>query len=96
MAYDPPSTIDPDGRVVFDAGSHLHLAAKRPWLLDEIDTILNTVARPDLHVLDPAADRERFYREHLFPGGWLRVVVDFSEEPAWIVTAVVQDNDPRG
>jgi hypothetical protein len=90
-------TIDPDGcRVVFDAGSHLHLAAKRPWLLDEIDTILDAVARPDLHVLDPTSGRERFYRKHPFPGGWLRVVVDFSEEPAWIVTAVVQDNDPRG
>ncbi len=47
MAYDHPSTIDPDERrVVFDAGSHLHLAAKRPWLLDEIDTILDTVAAP--------------------------------------------------
>jgi hypothetical protein len=23
-------------------------------------------------------------------------VIDFSEEPAWIVIAVVQDNDPRG
>ncbi len=92
-----PQTIDPDGRrVVFDAGSHLHLAAKRPWLLDEIDTILDTVAHPDLHVLDPEGDRERYYRENPFPDGWLRVVVDYSEEPAWIVTAVVQDNDPRG
>jgi len=73
MAYDPPSTIDPDGRrVVFDAGSHLHLAAKRPWLLD---TILDTVAHPDLHVLDPVGDRERYYRESPFPDGWLRVVV---------------------
>jgi hypothetical protein len=45
VAYDSPSTIDPDGRrVVFDAGSHLHLAAKRPWLLDDIDAILDTVA----------------------------------------------------
>jgi hypothetical protein len=97
MAYDHPSTIDPDGRrVVFDAGSHLHLAAKRPWLLDDIDAILDTVARPDLHVLDPTGDRERYYRENPFPGGWLRVVVDYGEEPAWIVTAVVQDNDPRG
>jgi hypothetical protein len=96
MAYDHPSTIDPDGRlVVFDAGSHLHLARRRPWLLDDIDLILDTVARPDLHALDPETDRERFYREHPFPDGWLRVVVDFSEEPAWIVTAVVQDNDPR-
>ena len=90
-------TIDPGGRrVVFDAGSHLHLAAKRPWLLDEIDTILDTVAHPDLHVLDPEGDRERYYRENPFPDGWLRVVVDYGEEPAWIVTAVVQDNDPRG
>jgi hypothetical protein len=96
MAYDHPSTIDPDGRlVVFDAGSHLHLARRRPWLLDDIDLILDTVAWPDLYALDPETDRERFYREHPFPDGWLRVVVDFSEEPAWIVTAVVQDNDPR-
>jgi glyoxylase-like metal-dependent hydrolase (beta-lactamase superfamily II) len=54
MTYDPPSTIDPDGRrVVFDTGSHLYLAAKRPWLLDEIDTILDTIAHPDLHVPRP-------------------------------------------
>ncbi len=47
MADDHPSTIDPDGRlVVFDAGSHLHLAeGNRPWLLDHIETILTTVAR---------------------------------------------------
>lgn len=77
MAYDPPSTIDPDGRrVVFDAGSHLHLAAKRPWLLDEIDTILDTVADPDLHVLDPEGDRERHYRENPLSEGWLRAGQD--------------------
>jgi hypothetical protein len=97
MAYDPPSTVDPDGRrVVFDAGSHLHLAAKRGWLLDDIDAILETVARPSFHALDPTGDRERYYREIGVPRGWLRVVVDYGEEPAWIVTAVVQDNDPRG
>jgi hypothetical protein len=64
--------------------------------LRAFDAILDTVARPDLHVLDPIADRERFYSERSSSGTWLRVVVDFSEEPAWIVTAVVQDNDPRG
>jgi hypothetical protein len=46
--------------------------------------------------LGPEGDRERYYREYPFPDGWLRVVVDYSEEPAWIVTAVVQVNDPRG
>ena len=62
-----------------------------------MDVILGTVARPDYRVLDPIADWERFYRrQHIEPGRWLRVVVDFSEDPAWVVTAVVQDNEPRG
>jgi hypothetical protein len=92
-----PNATDPDGRlVVFDAGSSLHLARRRPWLLDHVETILGAVARPDHRAPDPIADRERFYRQHIEPGRWLRVVVDFSEDPAWIVTAVVQDNDPRG
>jgi hypothetical protein len=33
------------------------------------------------------AGRERFYRRHIEPGRWLRVVVDFGEDPAWVVTA---------
>jgi hypothetical protein len=54
-------TTDPDGRtVVFDAGSHLHLARRRPWLLDHIDVILATVARPDHREDDPRPGRERF------------------------------------
>jgi hypothetical protein len=28
-------------------------------------------------------------------GRWLRVVVDFNEDPAWVVTAFVEDQDPR-
>jgi hypothetical protein len=97
VAVQHPKTTDPDGRiVVFDAGSRLHLMRRRPSLLDHIDVILGTVARPDLHVLDPIGGRERFYRRHVEPGRWLRVVVDFNEDPAWIVTVVVQDNDPRG
>ena len=97
MAVGHPQTTDPDGRlVVFDAGSSLHLARRRPWLLDHVEVILGAVARPDYRALDLIAARERFYRQHIEPGRWLRVVVDFSEDPAWIVTAVVQDNDPRG
>jgi hypothetical protein len=30
------------------------------------------------------------------PGqGWLRVVVDFSESPAFVVTAFIQDHEPE-
>lgn len=89
-------TVDPDGReVVFDAGSHQHLARRRPWLLDHVDVILGAVARPDHRVADTTAGRERFYRQHIEPGRWLRVVVDYGQDPAWVVTAVVQANDPR-
>jgi hypothetical protein len=88
---------DPDGRtVVFDVGSHLHLAERRPRFLDHVDVILGTVERPDHRGDDRVAGRERFYRAD-FPvrGRWLRVVVDFNDEPGWIVTALDQDNDPR-
>ena len=38
-------TRDPDGRVVvFDAGSQLHLALRRPWLLDHLDAIMATIS----------------------------------------------------
>jgi hypothetical protein len=92
-----PSTHDPDGRlVVFDMGTRLHLALGRPKLMGKVDLILGTVAHPDHRVDDPIAGREQFYRRDLDPRRWLRVVVDFSEDPAWVVTALVQENRPRG
>jgi hypothetical protein len=92
------TAIDPDGRrVVFDAGSHLHLArGRRAWLLDHMETILTTVARPDYRDDDPRPGRERFYRQNAIePGRWMRVVLDFNDEPGWVVTVLVQDDDPR-
>lgn len=53
-------------------------------------------AHPDHRAHDPLAGRERFYRRDLDPRRWLRVVVDFNDEPAWVVTALVQENQPRG
>lgn len=89
--------IDPDGReVVFDAGTELHLALNHPWSLSIVDLILQTVEHPDFHEEDPIGGRERFYRRHVLdPWRWLRVVVDFGDHPAWIVTAFEQDIDPR-
>ena len=89
---------DPDGRdVVFDAGSHLHLAeGRRPWLLDHLDVMLGAIERPDYREQDSLPGRERFYRAD-FPdaGRWLRVIVDFNGSPAWVVTALTEDSDPR-
>jgi hypothetical protein len=94
----PPTVRDPDGRtVVFDAGSHLHLVRRlRGALLDHIDDILGAVRSPDFRENDPVFGRERFYRmDFMITGRWLRVVVDFSEDPGWVVTAFVEDRDPR-
>ena len=88
--------MDPDGRaVVFDAGSYLHVARRRPALLEHLDAVLATIANPDFRALDPIPGRERYYRQHLDASRWLRVVVDFGSEPAWVVTVTVQDSDPR-
>lgn len=58
VSFEHPTTIDPDGRtVVFDISSRLHLEERRPWLLNHIDLILETVARPDHRVLDPIPRR---------------------------------------
>jgi hypothetical protein len=94
----PPRVRDPAGReVVFDAGSHLHLYARiRKPLLDQVDVILGAIAQPDFREDDPVPGRERFYRADFpAPGTWLRVVVDFNEVPAPVITAFIDEIDPR-
>ena len=87
---------EPNGRqVVFDAGSHLHLARRRPWMLERLEASRLAVLAPDVHDDDPVPLRERYYRQHLDSSRWLRVVVDFGSEPAWVVNVTVQDSDPR-
>jgi hypothetical protein len=50
---------------------------------------------PDYRQEDPGTGRERFHRQNVVkPGRWLRVV-RLNNVPAWIVTVLVQDNDPR-
>lgn len=83
--------------MVFDAGAHLHLVSRlRGELLGRVDDILGTVRSPDFREDDPLPGRERFYRmDFTAAGRWLRVVVDFNEDPGWVVTAFVEDEDPR-
>lgn len=81
--------------VVLDERTLGHLRRQRPGMLEHLDAILATVARPDARESDPRPGRERFYRQDLDPGRWLRVVVDFNASPAVVVTAFVQHNHPR-
>jgi hypothetical protein len=90
--------VDPDGReVVFDFESWLHLAVgDHPWTLDHVDSILAAVTLPRHREDDPTAGRERFYAQHLLlRNRWLRVIVDYTEDPARVVTALVQRWDPH-
>lgn len=59
-----------------------------------VGAILDAIERPDLREDDPAPGRERFYRRDLDPSRWLRVVVDFNDSSAFVVTAFVQHNMP--
>lgn len=81
--------------MVFDRGTRLHLLVARPALADEVALVLNVVEHPDHREDDPRAGRERFYRADLDGRRWLRVVVDFNDVPAWVVTAFVQEYPPR-
>ena len=94
---DPHETLDPDGRrVMFDERTESHLARRRPQMLIHKSAILDAVARPDTREHDPAPGRERFYRRDLDALRWLRVVVDFTESPGFVVTAFSQDHKPEG
>ena len=96
MPAERREATDPDGRlVVFDERTEGHLARRRPQMLVHAGAILDAVSRPDAREEDPGPGRERFYRRDLDPRRWLRVVVDFNEVPAFVVTAFVQDHEPR-
>jgi len=95
VTTDPYEATDPDGRlVVLDQRTLDHLARRRPQMLAHVNAILDAIHRPDLREDDPEPGRERFYRRDLDPRRWLRVVVDFSGSPAFVVTAFVQDTEP--
>lgn len=81
---------------MIDARTLGHLARRRPEMALHVGAILAAVERPDLREDDPVPGRERFYRRDLDPHRWLRVVVDFNDSPAFVVTAFVQSNQPGG
>lgn len=96
MSFDPISTLDPDGRLVtLDERTIGHLRSRRPQLAQHTAAILDAVSLPDWREEDPSPGRERFYRRDLDPQRWLRVVVDFSVSPAFVVTAFIQDHPPE-
>ena len=95
MSSERHEATDPDGRlVILDERTMRHLQGRRPQMLHHVAAILDAVSGPDHREDDPVRGRGRFYRRDLDPSRWLRVVVDFNESPAFVVTAFVQDHAP--
>jgi hypothetical protein len=55
---------------------------------------METITHPDERQPDPRSGRERYYGRDRGPGRWLRVIVDLSDDPGWIVTAFGHSEAP--
>lgn len=49
--------------------------------------IMLTATAPEIALDDPRPGRMRHFRAKLGPSQWLRVIVDFTQQPPRIVTA---------
>ena len=89
-------TTDPDERrVILDADGLRHVIQNHGELAGSERAIMDTVSMPDHRDQDPTfASRERFYRRDLGPSRWLAVVVDYSTDPAVVITAFGRRADP--
>ena len=87
--------VEPGGRtVVLRDEQWAHIRDEHPEMARFERTIMETITHPDDRKADPRPGRERYYGHGRGPSRWLRVVVDFSDDPGWIVTAFGHSEDP--
>jgi hypothetical protein len=100
MTIDDPhaaTVVDPDGHEVVLLARiwENKIARDHPELVDQLDAVMQTVARPDHVEPDPLAARTRFYRRNVGPSRWLMAVVSYEQQPARIITALANRKDPK-
>jgi hypothetical protein len=98
-APDPETVIESvemtDGQqIVLTASALDHIAFEHPEMADYRQAILETARNPEIALDDPRPGRRRHYRHQQGPSRWLRVIVDFNQEPAQIVTAHAHRKEP--
>jgi hypothetical protein len=88
---------DPNGREVVLLASIWKdkIARDHPELIDQLDAVMQTVAKPDHVEPDALPARTRFYRRDVGPSRWLMAVVSYEQQPARIVTALANRKDPK-
>ncbi len=89
--------LDPDKRrVVLDESSWARVLDEHGEMEAHRDAVIATVSAPQYRRPDPRPARERDWRRGLGPSRWLLVVIDFSDDPARVVTAYANRKDPPG
>jgi hypothetical protein len=80
--------------IVITASAWSHITSEHPEMADYGHAILETAVDPEIALDDPRPGRRRHYRFQAGPSRWLRVIVDFNQEPAQIVTAHAHRKEP--
>jgi hypothetical protein len=87
--------IEPDGRtVVLRDEQWEHIRAGHPQMARYERAVMETITHPDDRRADPRPGRERYFGSGKGPSRWLRVIVDFNDDPGWVVTAFGHDEEP--
>ena len=88
-------TVDPDGRCVWVPAStwNGHVVQEHAEMAGLLDVVVQAVEAPEHREDDVRPGRRRFYRR--LGRRWLRVVLEFEGDEDRLVTAFLQDNDPR-
>jgi hypothetical protein len=91
------TVIDPDGHEVVLLARiwENKIARDHPELVDRLDAVMQTVAKPDHVEPDPLSARVRFYRRDVDPSRWLMVVVSDEQQPGRIIIALANRKDPK-
>lgn len=93
----PEEVIDREGRrIELTVERWAHILDEHGEMTSHREAILATVSAPHHRAPDPRPARERYWRRGLGPSRWLLVVIDFSTDPARIVTAYGNRKDPPG
>jgi len=78
----------PEREIALTPEAWAHICDRHPEVARFREDVLLTVSAPEATTRDRRyLARWRFYRSGVGPSRWLAVVVDFTEDPARIVTA---------